>query len=104
MRAIAYYRFLPSDTKASAVSTSEQFEGVSAWARTGSHQVVAEFCEDENENGLGPRPALRAAVSACKKQNACLVIASTEPIGRGKPFHPRIVSVPTIKLQRQKDL
>lgn len=97
MRAIAYYRSLFTDPKNSEQSTQEQNSGVAIWtASDDTHQIIAEYMEDEDR--LGSRPALRAAVAACKRQNASLLIASTEAIGRGKPFHPRVRSVPVIKL------
>ncbi|OJW65796.1 MAG: hypothetical protein BGO65_07665 [Afipia sp. 64-13] len=57
---------------------------------------MAEFNEDESQ--LDGRPALQAAINLCQKLNATLIIASTEAIGHGPPFYPRIASVPVIKL------
>ncbi|MBN8969353.1 MAG: recombinase family protein [Rhizobiales bacterium] len=97
MRAIAYYRTRPCDPSASKQSISEQRSAIAGWVA--SHKdckVVAEHTE--YENGCSERPILKAAMQECKEKGACLLIASTEAIGHGEPFYPRISSVPFIKL------
>lgn len=97
MRAIAYYRTRHVDPKASGRAIVEQRNIVGAWrVSQPDHEVVAEYTEDESD--LGPRHALRSAVHDCKVRDTFLLIASTEAIGQGQPFHPRIFSVPFIKL------
>jgi len=97
MRAIAYFRIRHSDPKASGHTILEQRNIVAAWAAShADHEVIAEYTEDETD--LGPRHILKMAIEECREQDAFLLIASTEAIGHGQPFYPRIFSVPVIKL------
>jgi hypothetical protein len=75
----------------------EQRTAVIDWTNTESNaDIVGEFAEDEDQSQ--GRPRLAAAIEACRKLGASLVVASTEVIGQGNPFYPRIMSVPVIKL------
>lgn len=97
MRAIAYFRTRHIDAKLSERALLEQRNVVGVWAASHpDHEVIAEYTEDES--GLAPRYLLKSAVEDCKEREAFLLIASTEAIGRGQPFYPRLCSVPYIKL------
>ena len=97
IRAVAYYRRRHIDPKSSQQSISEQHNSVAAWiAHHPNYEVIAEYIEDEID--FGPRNALKSAIDECRKKNAFLLIASTEAIGQGPAFHPRIFSVPFISL------
>jgi len=97
MRAIAYYRSRQIDPFASERSILEQRNSVAAWAADKQdREIITTYIEDESEGG--PRYILKTAIEACKEHNACLLIASTETIGHGQPFYPRIRSVPIVKL------
>ena len=61
-------------------------------AQTPLPAIVGQFTEEEGEHA--GRPALAKAAALCKAQRATLVIVSTQAIGSGAPFEPRIVSVP----------
>jgi hypothetical protein len=97
LRVVVYYRSRLSEPVESENSLIEQRTAFAAWKN--SHrdiETIAELTEDEcRPNG---RPILKAAIDQCQKSGASLVVGSTEAIGRGSPFYPRILSVPLIKL------
>jgi hypothetical protein len=97
LRVVVYYRSRLNEPVESENSLIEQRTAFAAWKD--SHrdiETIAELTEDEcRPNG---RPILKAAIDQCQKSGASLVVGSTEAIGRGNPFYPRILSVPLIKL------
>ena len=97
MRVVVYYRSRLSEPVESEESLIEQRTAFAAW--NNSHrdiETIAELTEDESHPDK--RPVLKTAIDRCQKSGATLVVVSTEAIGRGSPFYPRIVSVPIIKL------
>lgn len=93
MNIIVYYRVRPSEPECSHVALQEQRLSVKAWLENNGAILQGEFIEPETDGF--DRPQLSKAVVACKKLDATLLIARTEPIGRSGPFVPRISSVPS---------
>ena len=99
---VVYLRCRPADRVTSDAAVFEQRAMLTAWieAQAALQHILAEFIEEEGE-GVG-RPALAAAIAYCKAQRATLVILSTQPIGTGQVFEPRIASVAVIVLPQPK--
>jgi hypothetical protein len=91
---IVYYRTRPSELSQSERALAEQHESVQSWLANRTTSVIKEYAEAEG--GESDRPQLRRAIEACRLTGATLLIARTEAIGAGKPFLPRITTVPVI--------
>lgn len=96
MRIIVYYRIRSTDPGASAQVLHAQLAAARAWVDERGAEIVGHHIEEEggHPDRITARPALAAAVCACKSHGATLLVASTEPIGSGHHFEPRITSVP----------
>jgi hypothetical protein len=68
----------PPSGKAKAVLGSKHRAAVDAWFNGGNWQLVAEHVEVESGKRDDNRPALAAAIAACRAFNAKLVIAKLE--------------------------
>ncbi len=91
MNVVVYYRTRPCEAAFSDQALKEQRDAVFYWLTENSTAVIVEYVEAE-EDGTSRR-RLADAIANCKELGARLLIASTEPIGRGPPFEPRIQSV-----------
>ena len=91
---VVYLRRRPAEPEASTSAFDQQYDALTGWlaSRAPVPPVLREVIEDESDGAA--RPALAEAVALCKTEQATLVIVSTQPIGTGKPFEPRIASVP----------
>jgi DNA invertase Pin-like site-specific DNA recombinase len=86
---VAYYRVSTARQGASGLGLDAQREAVRRFVRGGSTAVVAEFTETETGKGadaLAKRPQLRAALDACRKLGATLVIAKLDRLARNVFF------------------
>jgi len=82
---IAYFRVSTDRQGKSGLGLEAQRESVLAYLNGGSWTMVAEFTEIESGKHAD-RPQLAAALAACKKQKARLVIAKLDRLSRNLAF------------------
>lgn len=86
---IAYYRVSTQKQGLSGLGLEAQRETLMRYLGGGSAQLVAEFIETETGSGadaLARRPELRAALEACRKAGAKLLIAKLDRLARNVHF------------------
>ncbi len=86
---IAYFRVSTDKQGKSGLGLDAQRETVMCYLNGGSWELVGEFTEIETgkgANALDKRPQLKAALDACKKQKATLVIAKLDRLARNVHF------------------
>lgn len=86
---IAYYRVSTQKQGQSGLGLEAQQKAVSDYLNGGDWELLNEFTEVETGKGadaLSKRPQLRAAIDACKKQKATLVIAKLDRLARNVHF------------------
>lgn len=86
---VSYIRVSTARQGASGLGLDAQQEAVTRFLNGGSWELVAEFKEIETGKGsdaLVKRPQLRAALDACRKQGATLVIAKLDRLARNVHF------------------
>lgn len=88
-RFIAYYRVSTQKQGASGLGLDAQKEAVSRFLNGGAWELVCEFVEVETGKGadaLAKRPQLKAALAACRKEGATLIIAKLDRLARNVHF------------------
>jgi DNA invertase Pin-like site-specific DNA recombinase len=86
---IAYYRVSSQKQGASGLGLDAQQEAVARYIGGGASELIAEFVETETGKGadaLVKRPQLRAALEACRKSGAKLLIAKLDRLARNVHF------------------
>lgn len=86
---IAYYRVSTARQGASGLGLEAQRAAVLAYLNGGKWSLEAEFTEIETGTGrraLAKRPELAAAIAACKRHKATLVIAKLDRLARNLLF------------------
>lgn len=86
---IAYYRVSTQKQGASGLGLEAQQAAVSQYLNGGAWELVGEFVETETGKGadaLAKRPQLRAALDACRKSGAKLLIAKLDRLARNVHF------------------
>lgn len=83
-RVIVYYRARPGEPDVSSTALAIQHEVVASWCA--EHQVTAIAAFTDAEADTNARPQLGRALAMCRKEQAPLLIAMTDPIGAGAPF------------------
>ena len=86
---IAYYRVSTQQQGASGLGLEAQQVAVASFLNGGEWELIAKFQEVETGKGsdaLAKRPQLRAALAACKKNGATLVIAKLDRLARNVHF------------------
>jgi len=86
---IAYYRVSTAAQGQSGLGLEAQQTAVNAYLNGGAWQLTAEFREVETgkgSNALAKRPQLRAALDACRKHGATLIIAKLDRLARNVHF------------------
>jgi DNA invertase Pin-like site-specific DNA recombinase len=86
---IAYYRVSTQKQGASGLGLEAQQEAVSRYLGGSASELVGEFVETETGKGadaLAKRPQLRAALEACRKSGAKLLIAKLDRLARNVHF------------------
>lgn len=86
---IAYYRVSTQKQGQSGLGLEAQKEAVMRYLNGGAWELVGELTEVETGKGadaLSKRPELRAALEACKKQKATLIIAKLDRLARNVHF------------------
>lgn len=86
---IAYYRVSTQKQGASGLGLEAQKEAVRRFLNGGAWELAGEYVEVETGKGadaLAKRPQLNAALSACRKESATLVIAKLDRLARNVHF------------------
>lgn len=83
---IAYYRVSTQQQGDSRLGLEAQQKTVADYLNGGSWELVAEFTEVESGKSHKNRPQLMAALQACKKHKATLIIATLSRISRNAAF------------------
>jgi DNA invertase Pin-like site-specific DNA recombinase len=86
---IAYYRVSTQKQGASGLGLEAQQEAVARYLGTSDAELVGEFVETETGKGADPlakRPQLRAALEACRRFGAKLLIAKLDRLARNVHF------------------
>ena len=88
-RFIAYYRVSTQQQGRSGLGLDAQRQAVTTYLNGGAWQLMAEFTEVETgkgSNALDRRPQLKAALEACRKHKATLLIAKLDRLARNVHF------------------
>ena len=86
---IAYYRVSTQKQGQSGLGLEAQQKAVADYLNGGNWELLAEYTEVETGKGadaLDRRPQLKAAIDACKKNGATLVIAKLDRLARNVHF------------------
>jgi DNA invertase Pin-like site-specific DNA recombinase len=86
---IAYHRVSTQKQGASGLGLEAQQVAVATYLNGGTWELIAEFREVETGKGadaLAKRPQLRAALDACRKHGAVLIIAKLDRLARNVHF------------------
>lgn len=86
---IAYYRVSTQQQGASGLGLDAQQAAVTRYLNGGAWELIGEFREIETGKGadaLAKRPQLRAALDACRKHGATLLIAKLDRLARNVHF------------------
>lgn len=86
---IAYYRVSTQKQGASGLGLEAQQAAVTQYLNGGAWELVGQFVETETGKGadaLAKRPQLRAALEACRKSGAKLLIAKLDRLARNVHF------------------
>ena len=88
-RFVAYYRVSTIKQGHSGLGLEAQHAAVAAYLNNSSGGLIDEFTETETgkgANALDTRPQLRAALEACRKHRATLIIAKLDRLARNVHF------------------
>lgn len=83
---IAYYRVSTDRQGRSGLGMEAQREAVTRYLNGGNWQLLEEFVEVESGKRDDNRPQLAAALAACRKHKATLVIAKLDRLARNVAF------------------
>ena len=86
---IAYHRVSTQKQGLSGLGLEAQKQSVLNYLNGGNWELIQEFVEVETGKGadaLDRRPKLKAAIDACKKQKATLIIAKLDRLARNVHF------------------
>jgi DNA invertase Pin-like site-specific DNA recombinase len=86
---IAYHRVSTQKQGASGLGLEAQQVAVASYLNGGAWELIEEFKEVETGKGadaLAKRPQLRAALAACRKHGAVLIIAKLDRLARNVHF------------------
>ena len=83
---VAYFRVSTDRQGKSGLGLDAQREAVMSYLNGGSWTLVSEFTEVESGKRSDNRPQLAAAIAACQKQKAQLIIAKLDRLSRSLAF------------------
>ena len=89
--AIAYYRVSTEKQGISGLGLDAQQVAVQGFAASNGYHVIAEWVEIESGK-KNKRPVLSAALATCKKQQATLLIARLDRLGRNVAFISQLMA------------
>ncbi len=84
-KAIAYYRVSTARQGRSGLGLEAQQQAVEAFAKANDFILVNDFI-DINSGRRNDRPALKAALKECRKEDATLIIATLDRLSRSVAF------------------
>jgi DNA invertase Pin-like site-specific DNA recombinase len=87
---VAYYRVSTDKQAKSGLGLEAQKEAVQQRLNGGRRQIVEEFVEIESGTRVS-RPQLDAALAACKKQKAKLIVAKLDRLSRNVAFLLKLI-------------
>lgn len=82
---IAYYRVSTQQQGSSGLGLEAQREAVTGYLNGGAWELLDEFVEVESGK-RAERPQLRAALDACRREHATLIIAKLDRLARNVAF------------------
>lgn len=89
---VAYYRVSTKRQGASGLGLDAQQQRVSEYLNGGDWELVGEFSEAESgKKSDAKRPELKKAIAMCRSQNAKLIVATTDRLGRNLPLLTRLL-------------
>jgi DNA invertase Pin-like site-specific DNA recombinase len=91
---VAYYRVSTDQQGKSGLGLEAQRKAVADYLNGGNWKLVGEFTEIESGKN-GDRPQLAAALAACKKRKAKLVIAKLDRLSRNLAFIANLLEAGT---------
>jgi Resolvase, N terminal domain len=83
---IAYYRVSTTRQGKSGLGLEAQHSAIMTYLNGGNWDLIEEFTEVESGKRVKNRPALAAALAACRKHAATLVIAKLDRLARNVAF------------------
>ena len=86
---VAYYRVSTPEQGQSGLGLEAQKTSVASYLNGGAWELIGEFVEVETgkgANALEKRPKFRAALDACRKHSATLIIAKLDRLARNVHF------------------
>lgn len=88
---IAYYRVSTLRQGQSGLGLDAQREAVATYLNGGDWKLLQEFVEVESGSGKKNRPQLEAAIEACKKHKATLIVAKLDRLYRNVHFVTKLM-------------
>jgi DNA invertase Pin-like site-specific DNA recombinase len=88
---IAYYRVSTTRQGKSGLGLEAQRSAITTYLNGGNWTLIEAFTEVESGKRVKNRPALAAALAACKKHDATLVIAKLDRLARNVAFVSRLM-------------
>lgn len=88
---VAYYRVSTLRQGQSGLGLDAQRNAVVDYLNGGKWQLVEEYVETESASGKKHRPQLEAAIAACKKHKATLVVAKLDRLYRNVHFITKLL-------------
>ena len=88
---VAYYRVSTLRQGQSGLGLDAQRKTVADYLNGGNWKLVEEYVETETASGKKHRPQLEAAIAACKKHKATLVVAKLDRLYRNVHFITKLL-------------
>lgn len=88
---VAYYRVSTLRQGQSGLGLDAQRKTVAEYLNGGNWSLVEEFVEVESGSGKKHRPQLEAAIAACKKHKATLIVAKLDRLYRNVHFVTKLM-------------
>jgi DNA invertase Pin-like site-specific DNA recombinase len=86
MKAVTYYRVSSKGQGKSGLGLAAQRRSVRAFATENKIKILSEYTEIESGKAITNRPILKQAIAECQANNATLLIATLDRLGRNVAF------------------